>query len=272
MITGAQPIVNNPQDDTGVDSVMSAISSISGTPGPKLDKLSEGENAYADWLRDKSHENMSKVLEAYAPTINSEIMRYSGSKPLLRSKAKVLAVNAVKTFNPMSGARLNSWIVTNLQPLARYSVKQRDIHISEVASRKAAEIASTTERMRDELGRDPTDDELSDELGLSPQRIAAIRSKAMASVASGTFDDSGDDDYSGVPGVTESDKVPFAQEAVYGDLSDTDKFIFDAATGSHGVKRVPAVEVARKLGISPAAVSQRARVIGEQIAYVVDNG
>lgn len=268
----AETSVAEPRDD-GVASVMSAISSLSqDAPGPKLKNLTDGETAYADWLRDKSPENMSKVLAAYAPTINSEITRYSGSQPLLRSRARVLAVKAVKTFDPMSGARLNSWIVTNLKPLSRYSIQQRDIHIPEVAARQAAAVDAAVRSLSDELGRDPTDDEVADEIGISVKRVADVRKKAVATVSSGRFDEAGDDDYSGTPGVVEPSKVPFAQEAVYRDLSDSDKFIFDSATGSHGARKIPAVEVARRLGVSPASVSQRAKAIGEQIAYVVDNG
>lgn len=270
-------INDNDAGETGVASVMSAISSISGSddvPGPKLDKLTSGEEAYAGWLRDKSPANMSKVLEAYAPTINSEITRYSGPKNLLRSRAKVLAVKAVKSFNPMSGAKLNSWIVTNLKPLSRYSIQQRDVKVPEVAARQAAAVNAATMSLKDELGRDPTDEEIADETGMSVKRVKDVRAKAVASVNSGAFDDmgDGDDDFSGTPGVVEPSKVPFAQDVVYHDLSDTDRFIFDSATGMHGAERIPAVEVARRLGITPAAVSQRAKAIGRQIEYVVNNG
>lgn len=259
----------------GVDAVMEGIRSISGQP-PKINadtrKMNGVDSAYATWVKDQTPENMSGMLSALSPVINSEITRYSGPQNLLRSRAKVLAVKAVRTFNPMSGAKLTSWVVTNLKPLSRYGLRQRDVKVPEVAARQAAAVNGATMSLRDELGRDPTDEELADELGMSVKRVRDVRSKAMASVASGSFDESGTDEYSGTPGVVEPSKVPFAQEAVYRDLSPEDKYIFDAATGSHGVGRIHAVEVARKLGISPAAVSQRAKAIGEQIAYVVNNG
>lgn len=258
---------------SGIAEVERAISSISGTPptGPKLKNLTTSETAYADWLRDKSPENMSKVLDALSPTINSEVTRYSGPSTLLRSKAKVLAIKAVKSFDPMSGAKLSTWVVTGLKPLSRYGIQQRDIHVPEVAARQAAAVASATERLKDELGRDPTDDELADEMGISAKRVHDVRRKAMASVTSGTFDEIDSEDSSAIPAVTQTDPVPFAQEAVYRDLSPEDKMIFDAATGMHGAARMRAMDVAAKLGISPAAVSQRAKAIGQQIAYVAEN-
>lgn len=277
----------NTQSDDGLDSVISELDRINNTTrleedsedqiqqqeiGPKIKNLNTGETAYADWLRNKTPANMSRILDAYSPTINSEIMRYSGSKPLLRSKAKTLVIKAIKTFNPMSGAKLNSWIVTNLQPLARYSIQQRDIKIPEVAARQAAEVSKVTETLRDDLGRDPTDEEIADETGMSVKRIKDVRGKAVATITSSQYDGAEDDDMSYTPGVITPSKVPFAQEVVYHDLPDRDKFIFDHAIGAHGAKKMTAVEVAKKLGITPAAVSQRAKYIGNQIEFVVNNG
>lgn len=270
-------------DGSGLDTVMDGINSVSKAqegsfaplrdePGPRLKNLSGGEQAYAEWLKNKSPENMSRVVDAFAPTINSEIMRYSGPKPLLRSRAKVLAVKAVKSFDPMSGARLNSWIVTNLQPLSRYSIKQRDIQIPEVAARQAAEVSRVTEYLKDDLGRDPTDDEIADEIGISPKRVAAVRKMAVPSVVSGSFDDSEDgENVSTAPAVETPSQVPYAQEAVYQGLDRSDRLIFDHLTGMHGKKQLSGKEIAAMLGVSPSAISQRANAIAEQISYVVNN-
>lgn len=262
-------------DGSGVETVMNEIRNLSGD-APKVNadirKMNGVDSAYAAWVKDQTPENMSGMLSALAPTINSEVTRYSGPQNLLRSRAKVLAVKAVKSFNPMSGAKLTSWVVTNLKPLSRYGIQQRDVKVPEVAARQAAAVNSATMALKDELGRDPTDEEIADETGMSVKRVKAVRSKAVASVNSGAFDDIGDEDFSGTPGVVEPSKVPFAQDVVYHDLSDSDRFIFDSATGMHGAKRIPAIEVARRLGITPAAVSQRAKAIGRQIEYVVNNG
>jgi DNA-directed RNA polymerase specialized sigma subunit len=238
---------------------------------PKI-KLNSYESAYADWLRDKSPANMSRLLDTFAPTINSEIMRYEGSKPLLRSKARVLAIKAVKSFNPMSGAKLQSWVVTNLKPLSRYGQQQRDVRIPEVALRQAAEVNRVTSELRDDLGRDPTDEEIADEIGISTKRVAKVREMAVASVPSGQLDEvAGEDgDSSIAPAVVTPSQVPFAQDAVYMSLDNTDKLIFDSLTGSHGRRQVPAKVVAARLGITPAAVSQHANRIAQQISEIAN--
>jgi DNA-directed RNA polymerase specialized sigma subunit len=270
-------------DESGFEEVLSGISDVAASerkdespflrddPGPRTRNLSSNEQAYAAWLKDKTPGNLSKVIDSLSPTINSEITRYSGSKPLLRSKAKVLAIKAVKTFNPMSGARLSSWVVTNLQPLARYSIKQRDIKVPEVAARQAAEVSRVSEYLKDELGRSPTDDEIADEIGISAKRVAKVRSMAVATVSSSAFDEAESEDSSSAPGVETPSQLPFAQEAVYQGLSDTDRLIFDSLTGSHGKPMVPSKRVAAMLGVSPSAVSQRANLIARQITEVLEN-
>lgn len=263
--------------DSGIDDVVAGIrdiaSSDEGRPGPKTDRLSSGETAYAGWLKDKTPENLSKVVEAFYPTINSEITRYSGPKTLLRSRAKILTVKAIKTFNPMSGARLQSWIVTNLKPLSRYSVKQRDVRVPEVAARQAAVVSRAVKDLSDEYGREPTDEEIADELGMTVKRVRDVRRKAVASVPSSMFDETdGGEGSMSVPGVVTPSPVPFARDAVYSGLDDTDRFIFDSITGLHGSPVMTAKDVAAALGVSPAAVSQRANRIGSAIAELAANG
>ena len=120
--------------------------------------------------------------------------------------------------------------------------------------------------------RIPTDDEIADEIGISPKRVARVREMSMASVPSGQLDEvAGEDgDSSIAPAVSTPSPVPFAQDAVYMSLDKTDRFIFDALTGSHGSAQLPAKTVAERLGITPAAVSQRASRIAQQIVGIAN--
>ena len=225
------------------------------------------QEAYDKWVVDQTPENMSGVLDTLMPTINSEIMRYEGPKSHLRSKAKALAVKAVKTFNPMGGAKLQSWVVTNLQPLSRYGQGLRDVKAPELAIRGAAEVARVTSELSDDLGRDPTDEEVADEIGISVKKVRRLRRQVVPSVASGSMELVQDEDggSSNAPGVSGVDRIPYAQDAVYMSLSPRDRFIFDSRTGMHGSPLLPVSDVARRLGVSSAAVSQRANTIAGMI-------
>lgn len=228
------------------------------------------QEAYDRWVVDQTPENMSGVLDSLMPTINSEILRYVGPKSHLRSRAKAIAVKAVKTFNPMSGAKLQSWVTTNLKQLARYGQGLRDVKAPELAIRRAAEIDRVSKQLSDDLGREPTLIELSDEIGISPKKIQKIRHQVKASVNSGSLDTETSEDAQTAPGVYTPSALPFATEAVYMSLDPRDRFIFDSRTGSHGTSALSNKDIARRLGVSAPSISQRADYIGKLIEQVAN--
>lgn len=223
--------------------------------------------AYNKWVVSRTPEDMAGLVDAFMPTVNAEIMQYSGPKELLRARGRFLVTQAVKSFNPMGGTRLNSWVVTNLKQLSRYGKRLRPVRASEAMLRNAAELSSVEKRLEDDLGRKPTDEELTDETGWSEKTIAEIRKSAVASVSGGAFgeDDEGEGS-AAEPGLVRPSRVPYAAEAVYMGLDDKDKAIFDGKTGMHGKKQVSGSSLADMLNITPAAVSQRSSAIGRDIA------
>ena len=113
--------------------------------------------------------------------------------------------------------------------------------------------------MEDRLGRKPTDEEIQDETGWTPKALARIRASSVAAVqSSGTVDEEGAPEE---PGVSKLDNLPFFSDAVYSSLGDRDKSIFDYRLGAHGKTQASGVDIARKLGVTPAYVSQRASAI-----------
>lgn len=226
--------------------------------------------AYNAWVVNRTPENMAGLVEAFMPTVNAEIMQYSGPKELLRSRGRYLVTQAIKSFNPMGGTRLNSWVVTNLKQLSRYGKRLRPVRASEAMLRNAAELASVERRLEDDLGRKPTDDELTDETGWSRKTIDEIRRSAVATVNGSVFgdDDEGDGGISSDPGLVTPSRLPYAAEAVYMGLDDRDKEIFDRKTGMHGKKQMSGSSLADMLNLTPAAISQRSSDIGNEIADI----
>lgn len=222
--------------------------------------------AYNAWVVNQTPENMAGLVEAFMPTVNAEIMQYSGPKELLRSRGRYLVTQAIRSYNPMSATKLNSWVVTNLKQLSRYGKRLRPVRASEVMLRNAAELASVEKRLEDDLGRKPTDEELTDETGWNAKTLAEIRKSAVASVGDSAFQDDDEGEGAGAPGLIRPSAVPYATEAVYMGLNDRDKAIFDAKTGLHGKPQTSGNSLADMLQLSPAAISQRSAAIGRDIA------
>lgn len=219
---------------------------------------------YLEWTTTQTPENMSRVLDSLDPIINSEIQRYPGPKPLLKTKAKELAIKAVRNYDPASGAKLQSWVVTQMQPLTRYNYKLRPVHTSEVIIRQAAELNRQSRELSDELGRDPTEDEIADKVGLSVRKIRKIRTSTPAVVSEGVYTPEGEDDPRGLPAINTSNRIGTAENVVFESLSDRDKAVFSFKTGKGGTV-LSNEEIANRLGVTPALVSQRSKFIAEQI-------
>ena len=224
--------------------------------------------AYNKWVVDQTPENMADLVSAFMPTVNSELQQYSGSRELLRARAKSYVVQAIKSFNPMSGAKLNSWVVTNLRQLSRYGKKLRPVKVSEDMARSAAELNRVSRDMEDRLGRKPTVEELQDETGWSPKSIEKIRASSYASVNAGSLDRSADNPEAGDVVAERFDNLPFLQDSVYMSLSDRDKDIYDYKLGLHGKPAISGTEIASMLGVTPALVSQRSSYIGDIISQL----
>jgi len=225
-----------------------------------------GNLAYDTWIADPTPDNMARIVDSLSPTINSEIQRYSGPKTLLRSKAKTLSIQAIKKYDPTKGAQLRSWVVTQLQPLSRYGQQLRPVHASEMAIRQAAEVNRISNELADDIGRAPTHEELADHTGLSVKRIKMLKKTVIPVVSEGIFNTGDTEEGSNLPGTTHTNVLGTVAEIVYDSLNDWDKRIYDWKIGKHGKPVLSNMDIAKRLGVTPALVSQRSAQFAQQIA------
>lgn len=226
---------------------------------------SVGGSPYDEWSKTPSPHNMNRVLTDLTPTINSALTTYGGANvsPLLRSRAKALAAKAVKSYDPSRGASLKSHVMLQLQPLRRYSASSaQPMKVSERRLREMYMLNRAESELSELKGRDPSDAELADKLGLSIKKITKIRSlqNPYVSVEGGATAESHD------PVVYQADTEDAWIEYVYHDLGDIDRKILDWKLGRGGQPVLKNIEIARRLKLSPAAVTQRINNIHKRLA------
>ena len=221
------------------------------------------------WRADPSPQKAQTLLQATKPIIDSAVRSYGGTNPspTLNSRAKLLALDAFTRYDPMR-AKLRTHMMVHLQGLRRHAAREQQvIPLPERVGLDLFRLNQYENELRDKFNRDPSDMELSQHSGLSLKRIGYIR-QAKPSYAEGTIAAStlGDDDQGGFsPAVLGVGDSGHWNEFVYHDLDPSDQVIMEHTLGMHGKRVLPKQEIARRLGISPGAVSQRAARIQEKL-------
>lgn len=226
------------------------------------------ENEYNNWLADPTADNLNVLLTALSPTLTSEIHRYPGPKSLLRGQAKLLAIKAIKSYSPDKGTALKSWVVSQLKPLYRYNHKLRPVAVAELNVRKAAEIYNITNQLTQELGRIPTDGELSDHIGISSKKLNYIRSQVRPTIFEATPVTTNEEDTELSAPVQTVSTIGLAKDVVHSTLDPRQRMVFEHKTGFKGKPILTNKEIALRLGVTPSMVTQMSGDIGKKLIEV----
>lgn len=219
----------------------------------------EYADAYNAWTQDDNPTTRQQLLTTIQPAINTAVKTFGGGSPspAVLGQAKLMALEAARSYKPDRGS-LGTHVISHLRGLQRVSAQsQQIISIPERVMLDRRHLQEEEEQLRDQLGRDPSDMEIANASGLSLRRIRHIRSAKLPTNSGGFVDETGDvfDPASLVPGDNQAEDA--WRQMVYYDLNDIDRAIMDFTLGSNGSPVLENREIARRLRISPGAVSQR---------------
>jgi len=199
------------------------------------------------------------ILTKLQPVIERGITSYGGSNvnPMLRSHAKKLTLQAVHSYEPTKGP-LKPHILNALQGLKRYATNQQQtVSVPDAVAMEHRTLTTAAAELEDQLNREPTDSELADYTGLSLKRLAYVRQYrgGLSEQQGALVSDDGGLDAGGVRDRT--DPLRRNVEFIHPDLDPTNQLLVEHHLGLNGRPKLPLAAVARKLKISPGAVSQR---------------
>lgn len=243
--------------------------------GEKADKIEPDVlPVYNAWKQDDTPKTRGAMLKHMQPMISKAVFSYAGGdvSPLINTRAKLMALHAMKSYNPQSGS-MQTHILSQLRGLQRVNAQsQQIISIPERVAIDRSHLTETESKLQDDLGRPPSAAELARATGMSLQRIAYVR-QAKPGINTGSILDEDGDVYSPasqIPGSTAKDDAWASM--IYHDLTNTDQLIMDHTLGLHGAKTLSNTELANMLGVSAGAVSQRKAKIQQMLdaRYEVD--
>jgi len=239
----------------------------------KQSKPDQGIELFNAWSKQKNRKNLDAIFDHFSDTISSAVHTYAGKhvSPTIHLKAKLLVAEALHKYNPNKGAPLKSYIYTQLQPLYRYASRQGvAVTLPERAYNDMRKVQQAETDLFDVLGREPNMDELADYSGMGITRIQKLNKKYRPHQVLGSFFESGDEDSNlHAPTVNHYNPQQAWSDYVYHDLDPINKKIYEYRTLKTPLANS---EIAKRLKLSPSAVSQRAGTISEKLAEGGEHG
>lgn len=230
------------------------------------------DTLYPQWKQQATPELNTQIVKTLQPVIDTAVTSYAGqnASQTIRSQAKFMALKALNTYDPQRG-NVKTHLLSQMQSLRRAAAKSQNIvSIPEQVALDYRRLQETENELRDVLGREPADDEIADNTGISVRRLRKIRSfhqpisEGMTAVRAGDSADNVNTEIaSKLPGRTADTDAWL--DFVYGDLSPVDKLVMDMTLGRNGRRHTSTQEIAQRLNISSGAVSQRAAKIQAMI-------
>jgi DNA-directed RNA polymerase specialized sigma subunit len=225
----------------------------------------EMEEVYERWKKDPTPERMGELLESSQPVLRSAVQSYASGNEALTSRARILASGAFQSYDPSKGTKLRTHLMTQLQPLTRHAKAYGQVaRVPERVQTDLYHLRQAEQKFKESRGRDASDLELAENTNLSASRIAHVRNFSRPEAAESSFTDA--DGAINYPGVERADPERILIEYVHHDLAPVDRKILEWRTGLYGKEQLSNNEIAKRLGITAGAVSQRAAKIAQRVS------
>ena len=144
----------------------------------------------------KARERMIEANLRLVVKIAAEYSEYGLPLLDLISEGNIGLMKAVERIDPKKGGKLSTYAGWWIRQAVRRALanQSKTIRLPVHQADKVARMRRVTQQMTLELGREPSDDELAEEIGLSAEKIAALRSSAIrpASLDARVGHDNGD--------------------------------------------------------------------------------
>lgn len=215
--------------------------------------------AWNKWKSTGSRDDLGVLFNRMEPVIQKEVSRWASgpvARPVLNLEAKKISLNAFNSFDP-NKAKLNTHLTNNLKGLSRIVYTHTNpARMPEHQVLKLSTFMSSKQALEEQLGREPTSQEISEELAWSPGEVERYQGQIRAGYSTSQPLPPGFDRF-------DADKVFL--DFVYNDLVDQDKAVFEHTTGYGGKRVLSAAELMKKTKMTQGQISHSKRRIRKMV-------
>ncbi len=209
-----------------------------------------------DYKHKGDKESAKSLYESSQPLIKSYLKSYYYSgvpAEAIDSYSRELFVGALDTFDP-SRAQLNTHIHNSLRNrMSRYVLRYQNV--SRMTEKKKSNInlfKSVSDDLTVELGRPPSTAELADELNWPESQVQDMQKNLRRDLSASELEQSG-----GTTSKAFNDaRTAESFRLLYYDSSGQEQVVLEHTWGWNGKPKLTSKDIARRLGVSEAKVSQ----------------
>ena len=228
-------------------------------------------------------EHLEPLLKLYEPVIAQKVRAW---KPpmvpasVFKAELQSHAISAFESFDPSRGVALNTHVETRLPKAMRYGNRNANLaYIPEGQSRHIGVLQAAQNTLREDLGRDPTHQEISDYVrGLSPKnkeltpkRVGTILTAVRRDIPMGRSAGEESFDYGSGENTArgfEDQQIAVAQHILPDIFPNKPEMhtLFNHVFGTNGHEQITSTAaLAKKLGKSQSQVSRMKTVMGDTL-------
>ena len=218
------------------------------------------DSLFATYQKSQDRNSLGALVKGLKPTIDKAIYRHVGAPdPVLRGQAKKLVAAALPKYDP-SLASIETFVSQQTRPLIRYqSRRKRVVKTPDELQMQATTVGNAYRAFEAENGRSPSNHELADTTGISLKKIKKIRDFDTQVMAGSTqVGEEGGGVQLGEKGIYDDATASMSfVNLIRDDLPPVDQAIMEHTLGLEGSEVLSNAALAKRLNLSPGAVSQR---------------
>jgi DNA-directed RNA polymerase specialized sigma subunit len=144
------------------------------------DTKSKDIKLFNKWKETGDKKAMGELVNQLAPIIHSEVRKVSGTLPeaALVGEAKKWTIKAIKTYDPDRGVALSTHVMNYLPKIKRMNYQyQNSARLPENLQLQYSQFKGTISNLQEQLGREPTDDEIAKSMGWSKGTVVKFKGR-----------------------------------------------------------------------------------------------
>lgn len=220
---------------------------------------------WKEWKSTRDPATLTKLLDRLQPLIARETGKWQSSVPqvALEAKARILTVEALESYNPNMGAAIGTHITSRLRKLSRSVYPYQNVaRLPENKQLMYNTFQVAQNRLLDNHGREPTTEEMADELQWTPKKVADFQrafGRRELVESEGAFTEEEQQD---------SQLIDF----YYHGLPPDDKLLFEHIVGYGGKKHMSNTELMKKYKMTQGQLSYKKRKFVDDLKHIQRGG